>query len=110
MEVLYDVETQETIAARPAPVQISPAAITTGCGSAGTTGARLRQEIGGRQSTKCFNGTGILDGSWPNSVSLSAGAYGTSAWYNNKTQLVYASPGYTVVFTSPIYVISISRS
>lgn len=110
VELLWDIETASYTAARLAePAPVSTAAITEKCLSGP---AYLHQRVGSQQTTRCFTGTGILNGTWPRSVSHAAGSYATTTWYvyNGQTVALFAAAGQTAVYSGEVTIVSISRS
>ncbi len=110
LDLYYDVEAEDYTAALPAADEpVAARAITGKCLN---SPARLYQYLGDRQTIKCFDGTGILNGSWPRAFEHSASAYNTSFWYVNgsgQSVALYAAAGNTAYYSTEVTVVSISR-
>lgn len=84
---------------------IGPLAITTGCGYAGA--AVSHRYVGSYGAATCFNGTGHLYISLPNTFWLSAGYYDTT-WYTS-SQGYYVPAFDTWTISGSINVVSVVR-
>jgi hypothetical protein len=104
---LLDISKREYLAAAYAEKsQVTPMAITTGCGPAGH--ASSSRYVGGRAMSTCFNGSGSLTISLPQTFYVSAGNAVTTWWYT--PTVGWTMPyGSSATIASPINVWKVSR-
>lgn len=108
MVILYDVEADAYTAARPAADAVAARApeLSFKCLN---NPAKLYQNVGGKQLVTCFSGAGSKSGSWGNATKHAAGSLTTTVWLGSGSGL-YAAAGNTLVYSSPVTVVQVTRS